>query len=979
LRIPGGQVLNKLSLSFNGDSILDLLIYDSKDGSTWVTPMTITTLAITVSDSYPNIIFENPHTVTTLTVSGTYCVCNFHKLKITTMTYDITVGSLSINQNSAIPSNKVIVTTPDGTHCAAGAAINANNGASCPTQSARDIGISGTYIDTTSTCVVDMWVCADSTSGSCPAAGTAVGAGQGSFTIVQDDGPIQFLVDQSTTTVSNTFNPTFDTFAITSQILLGENKVDFSTNVNDPRMYLYEVMSPGYKRMWAHSSLIQYIEARPWLLSLLSLSILQPNYLRSTLIHIPDSTCPLNSATNVKQNTFISAKLESLSYTESSHLIAQKANSTYYKFLKTAKGDYIQTEIPFLGGNIFIILCLVVSGLLAIYSVFAIFLILIRLKWKIESKLHKYLERNRRFAQAKKEIQYKNDDTKKKLVTSKTNKRLIKILHIGLLTTNLKTKVIDMNEEAEEEIMMKQNMKKRISLSFFQAPYLYLEHLRRLRANSFKMFLNSVYESPSYFPKWKLVSENFFNNVSVRLDLLEAKYLEYCTKEGLKPRSIEDEEQVIRDFNLRLEWKIDTSTDAYTNMRWKTPLEKLEEAEQRNSSGRGKDSKIVIGENENIISKFLVSECSKSSFSRDFILVSELKQRYDLFCMDNKIDDLVKINIVGCPELEQFGAKHDSNLYIPYLSGIVLHKIPGLKQSNYTPGIIRIPKESKARKRNIGMCRKIKNKIMYFLFSSEGVLTNFFIVVVHLLLLLLVPLGIFFAITWSLLQVDNIEEDVYKYSFGITDVFYASSYDFWINHLSGILLWYIMGGLCGLFFISGLIELISFYATGARDTGKYIVFKSWIKWVVTITFWILLISFIGMYSAYISVILVWSILGAVLNPQKFLPMAVGAIVIIAFSFLLYTRLKQINKSLEGMVGSTVDAELKNSLVETVKKELDKLSKLRHPPVEDNTRIQFNRALNNYMSKNNYPPVTQDSTDEILDGNMGELIKMMNKN
>ena len=71
-KIPGGQPITKLSMNFNGDSITDLLLYDFKDGSSWVTPMTITTLEITVSDSYPNIILENAHTVTTLTVSGTY-------------------------------------------------------------------------------------------------------------------------------------------------------------------------------------------------------------------------------------------------------------------------------------------------------------------------------------------------------------------------------------------------------------------------------------------------------------------------------------------------------------------------------------------------------------------------------------------------------------------------------------------------------------------------------------------------------------------------------------------------------------------------------------------------------------------------------------------------------------------------------------------------------------------------------------------
>ena len=146
---------------------------------------------------------------------------------------------------------------------------------------------------------------------------------------------------------------------------------------------------------------------------------------------------------------------------------------------------------------------------------------------------------------------------------------------------------------------------------------------------------------------------------------------------------------------------------------------------------------------------------------------------------------------------------------------------------------------------------------MYFLFSSEGLLTNFLIVLIHLLLLLLVPMGIFFALVWSLLQIDNVNEDIYEKTFDITDVFNASSYAFWVNNLNGQLLFYIMGGLCGFFFLSGLIELISFYATGARDTGRYIVLKSWSKWIITITFWVLLILFIGFYSAYTSVILVW--------------------------------------------------------------------------------------------------------------------------
>ena len=550
---------------------------------------------------------------------------------------------------------------------------------------------------------------------------------------------------------------------------------------------------------------------------------------------------------------------------------------------------------------------------------------------------------------------------------------------MNLFTTSIDKKRIDMTEDEENEVKGKQKIKKRISLSFFQAPTLYLEHLRRNRANSFKVFLNSIYESPGHFPKWKLVSENFWPSISVRMDLLEARYLEFCTKEGLKPKPIEEETEILRDFNLSIDWKIDTSTDAYTHVRWKTPLEKFEEIQLKKSSDEGKDIGLLKGEQENVISKFLNAECAKSSFKRDFILISELKERYDDFCSDRKIDDLVKINIVGCPELEQFGARFDTNLYIPYINGITLMKIPVLKNSSFTPGIIRIPKESKARKRQTGSLKKLRNKLMNFLFSSEGVITNLLVVIIHFILLVGVPLLIFIAVTWSLIQINTINSDIHAVVFNFFDIFYPSTYDFWLNDLSGILIFYVLSGLCGMFFLSGLLELLSFYATGPRDTGKYIVQKSWIKWFTTILFWVFLLLFIGIYTAYISVILVWCILGAVLNPQKFLPMAVGAVVIIVFAILLYTQIKNVNKGLEKMVGDSVDTELKMSLMETMRKEHAKNMLLQNPPIEDNTRAQFYRALNSYMVKNNYPPVDRGTTDSILDGNMGACINMMYRN
>jgi hypothetical protein len=125
------------------------MLYDHRHGSTWQTPLTISTLEFVISDSYPNIYFENQHVVNALTVSGSFCVCSFEKLKVASMNFDVVLGSLSVVQNSVYEENKVVVQTPHGTHCVAGATVNTVDTA-CPIQTTRDAGITATFVDTSS-------------------------------------------------------------------------------------------------------------------------------------------------------------------------------------------------------------------------------------------------------------------------------------------------------------------------------------------------------------------------------------------------------------------------------------------------------------------------------------------------------------------------------------------------------------------------------------------------------------------------------------------------------------------------------------------------------------------------------------------------------------------------------------------------------------------------------------------------------------
>lgn len=96
----------------------------------------------------------------------------------------------------------------------------------------------------------------------------------------------------------------------------------------------------------------------------------------------------------------------------------------------------------------------------------------------------------------------------------------------------------------------------------------------------------------------------------------------------------------------------------------------------------------------------------------------------------------------------------------------------------------------------MGLCRKLYNYIMNFLFGSEGVITNLLIVFVHFLLLVVVPFGMLFAVTWSLLQVDNINDDIYGDTFDVIDIANPNSKNFWLDHLHGRTIFFVIVGLC---------------------------------------------------------------------------------------------------------------------------------------------------------------------------------------
>ena len=95
--------------------------------------------------------------------------------------------------------------------------------------------------------------------------------------------------------------------------------------------------------------------------------------------------------TNIETNALISSKIEELSYFEAGHVIAQKTESSYMEFIVSSENDYANREIVFLGNNIFIQVCLLLTVIIALCTVVLMFIVYKKFRPMLEQSLMKYI------------------------------------------------------------------------------------------------------------------------------------------------------------------------------------------------------------------------------------------------------------------------------------------------------------------------------------------------------------------------------------------------------------------------------------------------------------------------------------------------------------------------------------------------------------------------------------------------------------
>jgi hypothetical protein len=205
------------------------------------------------------------------------------------------------------------------------------------------------------------------------------------------------------------------------------------------------------------------------------------------------------------------------------------------------------------------------------------------------------------------------------------------------------------------------------------------------------------------------------------------------------------------------------------------------------------------------------------------------------------------------------------------------------------------------------------------------VLSAFFLVLVHLVSILLFGLPATILLIWAQLEVTQMSI-IGKY-FTIMDFLFTSSYEPWWDFIDYPEILYVVCAIFVVYFFFALIELVSFYLTSYHDNGRYKIELTTSKKIVQYTFWSFIGLYIGIYFAYITIVLVWFLLGAVLNPNKYLAFASASATLIMFIKTKYDYITNLFETIQQKVKEIVNTQISELIKATCKmmKEVDPTS------------------------------------------------------
>lgn len=240
-------------------------------------------------------------------------------------------------------------------------------------------------------------------------------------------------------------------------------------------------------------------------------------------------------------------------------------------------------------------------------------------------------------------------------------------------------------------------------------------------------------------------------------------------------------------------------------------------------------------------------------------------------------------------------------------------------------GLIRRP--IYVNEQNIPMWRRIRRLkrkyltgvILYFK-RTDGFLSIALNVIVNFFFIVLTPIPMVFMAYLTLAERTQFKADFYSTYYTIQHLARAEASSPWWNEVEDIHIFFYLLYFIAFFYFIAFLELSSYYTNGYDNNGKFTIKKTFLKKFVSNTFLLLLAIFTWAYMMMMVLILSWSILGAIINPSKFLPYASASS---TFLFFIKSRLSSIEKFVKD-VYKELDDIIQKKIMGQLSKNVEKL-------------------------------------------------------
>lgn len=340
----------------------------------------------------------------------------------------------------------------------------------------------------------------------------------------------------------------------------------------------------------------------------------------------------------------------------------------------------------------------------------------------------------------------------------------------------------------------------------------------------------------------------------------------------------------------------------YSKLRWKQDNEKKNKAKSQKQMKEEQSLK-----EESSVKLFLQDQCVASNFKKDYIMIPELLKAYDAYCNNYGISGVQKEPLEGNKEMLAFGALLEG-IPIPYVLnicqpiGIVPDLVVEGGDALFDSGFVR--KNNLRKTSELSRFERFKRWVSQAkntLFATDQFLPNCFLVLAQLLAIIIVGLPVVLIVAWAVVENSFLSPSVDARTYTFSDILSPDSESPWwqTTHSGGLMLAFLIIFL--VFYLLALVELMSYYATFFSFSGSIKIEKTRTKRCLATFFYGYFITLFVIYVSYVCLVALWMVLGAILNPNKFLPFATAVGTFVMFVASKYKALNELTDNLEDKI------------------------------------------------------------------------------